>query len=107
MLLAFKNFQEFIDHLDKNGELIRIKTPVSTDLEITEITDRVSKDSGKALLFENVKDSQFPVVTNAFGSPKRVELAFGQSVDRVAQKIEELIKSQIPEGITDDNKGNR
>ena len=101
MLLAFKNFQEFIDHLDKNGELIRIKTPVSTDLEITEITDRVSKDSGKALLFENVKDSQFPVVTNAFGSPKRVELAFGQSVDRVAQKIEELIKSQIPEGITD------
>ena len=92
MLLAFKNLQEFIAHLDKNGELIRIKTPVSTDLEITEITDRVSKSSGKALLFENVKDSQFPVVTNAFGSPRRVELAFGKSPDRMADKIEDLIE---------------
>ena len=99
MLLAFKNFQVFIHHLDKHGELARIKTEVSTDLEISEITDRVSKQSGKALFFEKVKGSSFPVVTNAFGSFKRIEMAFGRSADELARKIEELFKPQVPEGI--------
>ena len=98
--MAFKNFQEFVNYLDKHGELIKIKAEVSPDLEITEITDRVSKKYGKALLFENVKSSQFPVVTNAFGSFKRIEMAFGLSADEMAKKIEELTKTQVQEGIT-------
>ncbi len=98
--MAFKNFQEFVNYLDKHGELIKIKAEVSPDLEITEITDRVSKKYGKALLFENVKSSQFPVVTNAFGSFKRIEMAFGLSADEMAKKIEELAKTQVQEGIT-------
>ena len=97
--MAFKNFQVFIHHLDKHGELARIKTEVATDLEISEITDRVSKKYGKALFFENVKGSSFPVVTNAFGSFKRIEMAFGRSADELAKKIEELFKPQVPEGI--------
>ena len=97
--MAFKNFQVFIHRLDKHGELARIKTEVSTDLEISEITDRVSKKYGKALFFENVKGSSFPVVTNAFGSFKRIEMAFGRSADELAKKIEELFKPQVPEGI--------
>ncbi len=97
--MAFKNFQVFIHHLDKHGELARIKTEVSTDLEISEITDRISKKYGKALFFENVKGSSFPVVTNAFGSFKRIEMAFGRSADDLAKKIEELFKPQVPEGI--------
>ena len=98
--MAFKNFQEFVNYLDKHGELIKIKAEVSPDLEITEITDRVSKKYGKALLFENVKSSQFPVVTNAFGSFKRIEMAFGLSADEMAKKIEELTKTRVQEGIT-------
>lgn len=97
--MAFKNFQEFINYLDKKGELVRIKTEVSPELEITEITDRVSKKYGKALFFEKVKDSHFPVVTNAFGSFKRTEMALGRSADEIAKKIEELTKTQVPEGI--------
>ena len=97
--MPFKNFQAFIHHLDRHGELSRIKTEVSTDLEISEITDRVSKKYGKALFFENVKGSSFPVVTNAFGSFKRMEMAFGRSADELAKKIEELFKPQIPEGM--------
>lgn len=97
--MAFKNFQEFIHHLDKHGELVRIKTEVSPNLEITEITDRVSKKYGKALFFENVKDSSFQVVTNAFGSFKRIEMAFGLNADEIAKKIEKLTKTQVPEGL--------
>ena len=84
--MAFKNFQEFIHHLDKDGELVRIKTEVSTDLEISEITDRVSKKYGKALFFENVKGSSFPVVTNAFGSFKRMEMISPMQYVQVRQQ---------------------
>jgi 4-hydroxy-3-polyprenylbenzoate decarboxylase len=99
MLLAFKNFQEFIHYLDKNDELVRIKTEVSPDLEISEITNRVTKKHGKALFFENVEGSHFPVVTNIFGTLKRIEMAFGQGADEIAKKIEELTKTPVPEGI--------
>ncbi|MBW1838463.1 MAG: menaquinone biosynthesis decarboxylase [Deltaproteobacteria bacterium] len=97
--MLFKNFQEFIHYLDKNGELVRIKVEVSPDLEITEITNRVTKKYGKALFFENVKGSHFPVVTNTFGTFKRIEMAFGRDADEIAKKIEELTKTQVPEGI--------
>lgn len=97
--MAFKNFQAFIHHLDKQGELARINTEVSTDLEISEITDRVSKKNGKALFFEKVKGSSFPVVTNAFGSFKRVEMAFGRPIHALAKKIEALFNPPVPEGL--------
>ncbi|MCK5012091.1 MAG: UbiD family decarboxylase, partial [Deltaproteobacteria bacterium] len=97
--MAFNNFQEFIHYLEKNGELVKIKTEVSPDLEITEITNRVTKKYGKALFFENVKGSHFPVVTNTFGTFKRIEMAFGRSADEIAKKIEKLTNTQVPEGI--------
>lgn len=76
----YKNFHEFIDKLEKEGELIRIKEFVDPFLEITEITDRISKSAngGKALLFENT-GTKFPLITNAFGSDKRMALALGYS----------------------------
>ena len=63
MKTAFENLRDFIAELDRAGELLRIKAPVSRDLEITHITDLASKSfgGGKALLFENVKESRFPV----------------------------------------------
>lgn len=97
--MAFRNFQEFITYLDREGELDRITTEVSTDLEITEITNRVTKSRGKALLFTNVRGSRFPVATNTFGSFKRITMAFGRSPDEIAQRIAALTTMQPAKGI--------
>ena len=78
--MAYKNQQEFIQALEKAGELVRIKTFVDPKLEIAEITDRISKSGsgGKALLFENT-GYDFPVLMNAYGSEKRMCMALGVS----------------------------
>src|SRR6187399_1057393 len=103
--MAFKNLQQFIDLLEENGELIRIKEYVNPKLEISEITDRISKTTGggKALLFENT-GYDFPVLMNAYGSERRMCLALGvQHLDDVAKEIENLFKllSAPKEGILD------
>ncbi|MGV3529029.1 MAG: menaquinone biosynthesis decarboxylase [Flavisolibacter sp.] len=90
--MAFKNQQEFIELLEREGELVRIKEYVDPKLEISEITDRVSKTpgGGKALLFENT-GYDFPVLMNAYGSEKRMCLALGvKQLDDVAKEIEAL-----------------
>ena len=70
--MAYRNQQHFIDTLEKEGELLRIKTFVDPKLEMAEITDRMSKQpgGGKALLFENT-GYDFPVLMNAYGSEKK------------------------------------
>ncbi len=90
--MAYKNLQEFIDVLEKENELVRIKEYVDPYLEIAEITDRISKskDGGKALLFENT-GYDFPVLMNAYGSEKRMCLALGvQHLNDTAKEIENL-----------------
>lgn len=90
--MAYKNLQQFIDVLEKEGELIRINSYVDPKLEIAEITDRISKTAGggKALLFENT-GYDFPVLMNAYGSERRMCLALGvQHLDDVAKEIEAL-----------------
>ena len=92
--MAFRNQQEFIDALERAGELVRIKHFVDPKLEIAEITDRISKmpGGGKALLFENT-GYDFPVLMNAYGSEKRMCMALGVSkLDDVAHEIEDLFK---------------
>src|SRR5688572_26161700 len=92
--MAYKNQQQFIDTLEKQGELVRIKEYVDPKLEMAEITDRISKTSGggKALLFENT-GYDFPVLMNAYGSEKRMCLALGVNhLDDVARDIESLFK---------------
>jgi len=88
--------REFIDALDKRGLLKRITTPVDCELEITEITDRVSKLKGAknvALLFENVKGYDVPVLMNAFGSMERMAIAFGvEKIDDIADELREILK---------------
>ena len=76
--MAFKDLRDFIDLLEKEGELKRIKTEVSAELEITEISDRTLRNGGPALLFENVKGSKLPLLANLFGSTKRIAMAMGQ-----------------------------
>ncbi len=90
--MAYKDLQAFIKTLESKGELVRIKEPVDSYLEITEITDRVSKAYGKALLFENVKGSDYPVLMNAMGTYERMSLALGvKELDDLGDTISEFI----------------
>lgn len=90
--MAYKNLQEFIQILEEEGELIRIKEYVNPHLEITEITDRVSKAYGPALLFENTGTS-FPLLINSMGTEKRMAMALGvKSLDAIGSEMEELFK---------------
>jgi 4-hydroxy-3-polyprenylbenzoate decarboxylase len=103
--MAYHNQQHFIDALEKEGELLRIKTFVDPKLEMAEITDRMSKQpgGGKSLLFENTGYA-FPVLMNAYGSEKRMCMALGvDHLDDVAKEIESLFKllSAPKEGILD------
>ena len=90
--MGFKNLSEYIERLEALGQLKRIAAPVSPELEITEIADRVVKCGGPALLFENVKGSKYPLLMNAFGSYERMALALGaDSLDELGDDIAELI----------------
>jgi len=90
--MAYKDLEDFIKALDEKGLLKRIEAEVDRDLEITEITDRISKQYGPALLFENVKDSPYPLLINAFGTYERLNMAFEvEKIDDVAQDIMDLL----------------
>lgn len=91
--MAFRDLQQFIDALDKAGELKRVTEFVDPVLEIAEITDRVSKTDGPALLFENT-GTEFPLLINSLGSYKRICLALGvKELDEVQDNIKSLFKS--------------
>ncbi len=94
--MAYKDLREFVEELNSRGLLQRITEEVDPYLEITEITDRVSKMTGgknKALLFENVKGSSMPVLINAFGSMERMALALGvNKLDDIADEIRSILK---------------
>lgn len=98
--MTFKDLTEFVDRLDAAGELARITAPVSRDLEITEIADRVSKGpaaSNKALLFEHVEGFDMPVLINAFGSARRMAMALGvEDLDELRDNLAKLIDLKPP-----------
>ena len=86
--MGYRDLQEFIERLEQAGELVRLREPVSPRLEITEITDRISKRAGPALLFEEVPGYAMPVLMNAFGSMKRMCLALQvDSLDGIAGEL--------------------
>jgi 4-hydroxy-3-polyprenylbenzoate decarboxylase len=97
--MAYKDLREFIKLIENKGLLQRITVEVDPILEVSEITDRMCKspNGGKALFFEKVKGSEFPVVTNIFGSFERMALALEIShLDDVAKRIEELLHQAPP-----------
>jgi len=90
--MAYKHLRAFIEDLEKEEELVRVTTEVDSELEITEICDRVSKAHGPALLFEKVKGSEFPVLINSMGSVKRMSMALGaKDLNEVGETIADLI----------------
>ena len=101
-----RDLREWIALLAREGELRRISVEVDPDLEITEITDRVVKSGGPALLFENPKGSQHPLFINQFGTEKRMCMAFGvNSLDDAAAKLGDILDMQPPEGIREKVRG--
>ena len=106
--MPYKSLRDFIDKLDAAGELRRVEAAISPALEITEVTDRVCKAAGPALLFTNVRGSEFPVLMNAFGSMRRMALALGadarggaRDVEDVAREIDTILKKQPPTTLMD------
>ena len=114
--MAYNDLREWIAALDKAGELKRITEPVSPRLEITEITDRVSKSGsgstkgvqgyapgGPALLFENIAGHPgHKVLINQFGSERRMALALGvERLEQIAERIQGLLHMKAPEGFLD------
>jgi 4-hydroxy-3-polyprenylbenzoate decarboxylase len=98
--VTFRSLGEFLEALEAKGDLLRIRSPVSRDLEITEVTQRVLRADGPALLFENVPGASMPVATNVLGSPRRIALALGSdSIDAVAARVEKLVHLRPPAGI--------
>ena len=95
--MAFDSLRAFVDALAKAGELHIIEAQVDPYLEISEITDRTVKAGGPALLFTNVRGSRFPVLTNQFGTQRRMAMALGaDSLDGAAERISNLIDLKIP-----------
>lgn len=97
--MPIEDTTQFIDELEKAGELKRVKTEVDTDLEIAEILRRAMYANGPAILFENVKNYDMPVLGNAFGSLKRLEIGLGtKDFTEIGQRIVDLTKMEIPSG---------
>lgn len=90
--MACRDLQSFMKELEACKELKKIDIPVSTELEITEIADRVSKAQGPALLFQHAKGFAYPVVMNVMGSEKRMSMALGvSSLDDIGAEIAEYL----------------
>ncbi|MBI5182850.1 MAG: menaquinone biosynthesis decarboxylase [Nitrospinae bacterium] len=100
--MAYKDLRDFIDLLDKKGLLKRIAVEVDTDLEITEITDRVSKDRGPALYFIRPKGYDMPILTNAFGTEERIKMALDvDSLNDLSDLLESFLSFDLPVGLID------
>jgi 4-hydroxy-3-polyprenylbenzoate decarboxylase len=100
--MPFENLRDYLNAIEKRGELLRIKEKVSPILEITEWADRVVKKKGPALLFENVDGYSMPVAINLFGTLERT--AFGLGVDdlnKIGKEIEDLLHQRPPESIVE------
>ena len=97
--MPIEDISEFITELEKKGELKRVKTEVDSNLEIAEILRREMYSKGPAVLFENVKNHNMPVLGNAFGSMKRLEIGL-EMVDftEIGQRIVDMTKMDIPSG---------
>lgn len=97
----YGSLREYIDTLERHGELLRVGARVSPRFEIAEITDRMAKSEGggKALLFENT-GTEFPVLTNMMGSDRRMALALGaESLDDIARRIDSMLgRALAPKG---------
>jgi len=96
---VFRNLRAYLEALERRGELHRVRVPVSAELEIAEIADRVVKAGGPALLFERVVGKDFPVAIGLFGTRARTAFALGvEDLDELARKVEALLALEPGKG---------
>src|SRR5919199_105332 len=101
-----RDLRDWIARLEREGELVRVQAQVDPELEITEINDRVVKQGGPALLFENVKGAQHPLLINQFGTERRMSMAFdAPSLDAVAARLTDVLELQPPQGLLEKVRG--
>ena len=97
--MPIEDVHQLIEELEKHGELQRVKTEVDSNLEIAEILRRVMYSNGPAVLFENVKNYDIPVLGNAFGSIKRLQIGLEMNeFTEIGQRIVDMTKMDIPSG---------
>jgi 4-hydroxy-3-polyprenylbenzoate decarboxylase len=100
--VAYKDLREFVKKLEAAGELKRISAEIDPVLEVTEITQRVTRAGGPALLFERPKGSRTPLLINMLGSERRINLALEtDSLAEVAGRIRGFLDMQAPQGLLD------
>ena len=103
--MKFKDLREFIAELEHQGELVRVRTPVSPILEMTEICDRVLRAAGPAILFEQPVGHTIPVLANLFGTPKRVAMGMGETDVSALRAVGDLLAflraPEPPRGLKD------
>lgn len=99
--MYFDSLREYVESLEKVGQLRRIRTKVSVDLEIAEILRRVMyKNEGPAILFENVEGFKIPVLGNAFGSLRRLKMALDmENFEEIGERMATITKLKIPHGL--------
>ncbi len=90
------SLRTFLDLLNRENEIVTIKAEVDPYLELAEIHRRVISEGGPALLFERVKGSRYPVVTNLFGTERRIDLAFGPKPERLVRELVHIAESILP-----------
>jgi 4-hydroxybenzoate decarboxylase subunit C len=93
---SFPDLQSFLRHLERHGELRRVRVEVDPDLEITEIATRMVREGGPALLFERVKGADFPLAMNIFGSDRRIEMALGRHPGEIGEMLLRLVENANP-----------
>ncbi|MSQ07717.1 MAG: UbiD family decarboxylase [Dehalococcoidia bacterium] len=94
--MPFLDLQSFMQRLEAVGELHRVTTEVDPELEITEIATRSVREGRPALLFENVRGSQFPLVINTLASRKRIEIALGRPPDEIGEELVSFVERMNP-----------
>jgi 4-hydroxy-3-polyprenylbenzoate decarboxylase len=98
--VAYRSLGDFLRELEARGDLVHVRAPISRDLEIAELTQRVHRADGPALLFEQVVGSTMPVATNVLGSARRIALALGaKDLDEVAERVAHLTRLRPPAGL--------
>ncbi len=103
--MKYRDLRDFLSLLEKRGELKRISQPINPYLEMTEIADRTLRAGGPALLFENPKGYDMPVLCNLFGTPKRVAMGMGQEDVSALREVGKLLaflkEPEPPKGFRD------
>jgi 4-hydroxy-3-polyprenylbenzoate decarboxylase len=98
--VAYTDLTDFVRALERSGDLVRVTAPVDPHLEVTGIVQRVVREQGPALLFQNPTRGQMPLLMNLFGTTSRMCRALGvSSLDEIGGRIAELLKPELPQGL--------